>query len=60
MISAVQTTDAFDAALNALREAGAVLVDFDVGLMLKEQHKNAPEFFTYYYEMPREIARYSM
>ena len=53
----VQTLEAFHTALEALKKAGAVLVEFDVGLMLAEQHKNAPEFFTYDYEMPREIAR---
>ena len=53
----VQTLEAFHSALEALKKAGAVLVEFDVGLMLAEQHKNAPEFFTYDYEMPREIAR---
>ena len=53
----VQTQAAFHSALGALEKAGAVLVEFEVGLMLAEQHKNAPEFFTYDYEMPREIAR---
>ena len=33
------------------------LVEFDVGLMLAEQQKNAPDIFPYMYEMPRELAR---
>lgn len=33
-------------------------MEFEVGLMLAEQNKNAPDFFTYDYEMPREIARH--
>jgi len=33
------------------------LVEFDVGLMLAEQQKNAPDCFPYVYEMPRELAR---
>lgn len=53
----MQVRGAFDAALEALQKAGAVLIDFSVGLMLAEQNRNAPDFFTYDYEMPREIAR---
>jgi hypothetical protein len=32
-------------------------VEFDVGLMLAEQQKNAPDYFPYMYEMPRELSR---
>ena len=53
----VQTKDAFSMALNALREAGAVLVDFDISLMLKELQRDVPQSFARDYEMPREIAR---
>ena len=36
------------------------LVEFDVGLMLAEQQKNAPDNFPYMYEMPRELARFDL
>ena len=53
----LQTTAAFQNAMDTLEKAGVVMVEFDVGLMLAEQQRNAPDFFTYDYEMPREIAR---
>ena len=37
--------------------AGVHLIEFDVGLMLAEQRLNAPDSFTYTYEMPRELGR---
>ena len=50
----LQTTAAFQNAMDTLEKAGVVMVEFDVGLMLAEQQRNAPD---YNYEMPREIAR---
>ena len=52
-----QTLPAFTAALEAVVAAGVRLVEFDVGLMLAEQKLNAPDSFTYTYEMPRELGR---
>ena len=43
--------------LQALKRAGAELFDFDIALMLAEYRNNAPENFSYIYEMPREISR---
>ena len=53
----MQTKPAFDAALQALQKAGAVLVDLDVQELLTTYRAEANAIPFYVYEMPRELAR---
>ena len=54
----MQTQPAFNAALKALKDAGAVLVDIDVGELLTIYKEEADAWPFYTYEMPRELARW--
>ena len=42
--------------LAALQAQGAELVDVDVSLLMRTYEVEAPNMFSYMYEMPRELA----
>lgn len=56
---AIQTTEAFDSALEALKGAGVELVDMDMSLLVDLGRRNVPDQLFYVYEMPREISRHA-
>ena len=45
-----------EGSLQALRDAGAELVEVDVGLLMRTYDVEAPNKFSYIHEMPRELA----
>lgn len=53
----MQTEEAFAAALEALKQAGVILVPMDMSLVMDMADKDLPDELFYTYEMPRELSR---
>ena len=54
----LQTVEAYDKALAALRGAGVELVAMDMHVLTELSEKIMPDESLYTYEMPRELSRY--
>lgn len=52
----LQIVPALEEGLRALEAQGAELVDVDVSLLMRTYEVEAPNMFSYLYEMPRELA----
>ena len=54
--SVLQIVPALEEGLHALQAQGVELVDVDVSLLMRTYEVEAPNTFSYQYEMPRELA----
>ena len=53
----LQTKEAYDKALEALRKAGVELVPMDMHVLTELSERIMPDESLYTYEMPRELSR---
>ncbi len=55
----MQTKTAFEAAVEALKDAGVKIVEIDMSLLESLADELTPGMMFFTYEMPREISRYA-